>query len=143
MFKNVIFNGNSEGILFMARTLTENEERAFRLCHHEHSGKTIREAATAMGLREHVVRRLLKSMKRKAPQLFPILTQRQYRVYRWYVERGFSQRNIAMLLGTTQSNIAATLQRMKDKGMTGIDISSPVDVVQYDPNMDKHIRRKF
>ena len=127
----------------MVYKVTKLEEQAYRLCHHKFDGLTMSEAATRMGLRIHIVRRLLKSMERKAPQLFPILTQRQYKIYRWYVESGLSQKLIAIALGTTQSSIAATIKRMKDKKVTGLDIDGIGDVVQYDSSMDVHIRRKF
>ena len=123
--------------------ITPNEEQAYRLCHHEFDGLTMSEAATRMGLRIHIVRRLLKSMERKAPQLFPILTKFQHAVYKLYAEYGCTQRAIAIALETTQSSIAATIKRMKAKGVTGLAIDGTGDVVQYDSSMDVHIRRKF
>ena len=86
--------------------------------------------------------RLLKSVKRKAPQLFPILTKRQYQIYQCYAERGLSQFTIAAMLNTTQPAIQATLDRMKEKGMPGIDTNG-VKTVRYDPSQDKYIKRKF
>lgn len=126
----------------MERKISKLEEQAFRLCHHEHEGLTIREAAIRMELREHIVRRLLKNVKQKVPQLFPILTKRQYQIYRMYAERGLSQRVIAIILNTTQPAIQATLNRMKKMGMPGLDING-AEVVRYDNSMDTHVKRKF
>ena len=126
----------------MERKIIKLEEQAYRLVHHEHGGLTIREAAIKMKLREHIVRRLLKSMKSKAPQLFPMLTKRQYQIYQCYVERGLSQFTIAAMLNTTQPAIQATLDRMKKKGMPGIDINGAT-TVRYDPSQDRYIKRKF
>lgn len=127
----------------MKRQLTKLEVEAYRLHHHEFGGLTIHEAAIKMELREHVVRRLLKNVKQKASQLFPILTKRQYLIYQLYVEMGQPQSYIARDLHTTQSNIQATLDRMKKMGMSGIDINGTTETVRYEPSMDAHIKRKF
>lgn len=146
----MIISGIYEGYIYMKREITKDEERAYRLCHHEFGGWTVKDAAYKMKLSESKVRRLLKSMKSKAPQLFPILTKHQYRVYRFYM-RGFSQQIIAKLLRTTQSAICRTFERMKKNGIKGLNMGSRVrirchgenDVVSYTPSMDKHIKQKF
>ena len=125
------------------RQITKQEEQAYRLCHHEFEGKTIKEAAVLMSIHVSKVRRLLKSMKRKSPQLFPILTKRQYMILKLYLGNGDSQQIIARKLKTTQSNIAATIQRMKEKGIEGLDISGVGNTVSYTPDMDKHVKQKF
>lgn len=127
----------------MERQITKDEEQAYRLCHHEFEGLTIREAAIRMELREHIVRRLLKNVKQKCPQLFPILTKRQYAIYQLYVERGISQSCIAKDFNTTQSNIQATLQRMKKNGVKGLNISGVGDILRYGKSMDAHVKQKF
>ena len=127
----------------MQRKITGHEIKVYRLCHHEFEGRTVKDTAYAMSISEGKVRRLLKSLKRKAPQLFPILTKRQYAIYQLYVNHGYSQLTIAAHLRTTQSNIQATIQRMKDKGVVGLDIGGVSETVSYDSSMDKHVKRKF
>lgn len=127
----------------MERKITKDEEQAFRLCSHEFEGLTVFEASIRMELREHIVRRLLRSLERKAPQLFPILTKRQHTILKMYLGNGDSQQIIARKLKTTQSNIAATIQRMKEQGVTGLNINSVGRVDQYKKSMDSYIVEKF
>lgn len=130
----------------MERGITKYEERAYRLCHHEFTGLTVSEAATSMKISISKVRRLLKSMKYKAPQLFPILTKRQYLIYQMNIEFGMSQRDIAIALKTTQSNIQAIIQRMKKNGVKGLNIigtGNTRSMKTYNSNMDKSIKQKF
>jgi transposase len=127
----------------MKREITEQEERAYHLCHHEFHGHTVTEAAILMGVSVSQVRRLLRNVKQKAPQLFPILTKQQYLIFQLYVERGLTQRVIAEMLKTTQSNIHAIIQRMKKKGVKGLDVTGIGDTVSYDSSMDKHVKQKF
>lgn len=67
----------NEEITMEERIITEQEECAIRLCHHEHDGYPVDDAARVMGITPAKVKALLRSVKRKAPQLFPILTPRQ------------------------------------------------------------------
>jgi len=125
------------------RQLTKLEIKAYRLCHHVFEGLTVKEAASALCISESKVRQLLKSAKLKASQLFPILTKRQYLIYRLYVDFGQPQSYIAKSLKTTQSNIQKTLNRMKKRGMIGLDKNRTSKIVGYKPSMDAHIKRKF
>lgn len=127
----------------MQREITELEEQAYRLCHHDFDGLTVIEAAGKMGAFEHIVRRLLKSLKRKAPQLFPILTKRQFLIYKLRTEKGHTQQEIAGILQTTQSNVQEALDRMKDQGMPGLNVEGLGDTVSYDGSMDKHVKQRF
>lgn len=126
--------------------ITKQEEQAYRLRHHEFEGLTEEKTAKIMNVSKRTVKRLLKNLKQKAPQLFPILTRQQYLIYQWYVERGLSQENIAALLGTTQQNVDRILQRMKDNGMPGIDLTSKMNITRikrFIPEMENHIKQKF
>ncbi len=127
----------------MNRQITELEEKAYRLCHHDFEGLTVAQAAIRMELREHIVRRLLKSLKRKAGQLFPILTKRQFLIYKLRTEKGHTQQEIAAILRTTQSNIHDVLDRMKEQGMPGLNVEGLGDTVSYDSSMDKHVKQRF
>lgn len=68
----------------MKRILTTNEEQAIRLVHHDHGGESIENAATHMGRSVRAVKRLLVNAKKKAPQIFPILTPRHRAILTMY-----------------------------------------------------------
>ena len=59
------------------RTITTKQEHAFRLCHHDFEGLSVKDAANYMGTSVRAIRNLLKSVEEVAPQMFPILTPRQ------------------------------------------------------------------
>ncbi len=124
------------------RKITEDEERAYRTCHHEFRGLSVPEAALRMGMQPARVRTLLRSLKAKAPQLFPILAYKQYRVYKMYTEEGMLQHQIAKKLGISQSSVNGLLGMCKKKGMPGIEIKLG-RLVSYDNNMDDKVTRKF
>jgi len=116
----------------MRRHITEDEERCYRLRHHEFEGLTTKETAKKMKISVEKVRRLLKSLKAKVPQLFPILTFRQHLIYWLFTVKGLSQYKIAKYLNTTQSNVWAILKRAKKKGMPFLEPSVFGDMVAYE-----------
>lgn len=122
----------------MERCITEDEEWCYRLRHHDFAGLTTRETAKKMGITFEKVRRLLKSLKAKAPQLFPILTYRQQLIYWLHTYKGLSQHKIAKCLGTTQSNVSAILNRIQISEPSGFG-----DTVAYEEDMDSHIIYRF
>lgn len=124
----------------MKHKVTKDEELAYRLCHHEFAGHTVKAAAVIMNVKPSKVYRLLASLKKKAPQLFPILTQKQYAVYKLYLE-GLTQSEIAESVNRSQSDIQATLKRVKQAGFPMLD--ARMETVRYNPNMDKYIKHKF
>lgn len=125
------------------RHITENEEQAYRLCHHDFAGLIIKEAAKRMKMSSNTVRMLLKSLRAKFPLLFPILTRKQHLVYYLYVKKGLSQYKIAKYLRTAQSNVWDLLNRAKKKGMPFLEPSGFGDRVAYEEGMDGHIIHKF
>lgn len=124
----------------MKRKVTKDEELAYRLCHHEFAGHGASAAAAIMGVKPSKVYRLLASLKKKVPQLFPILTQKQYAIYQLYLE-GLTQSEIAKSVNRSQSNIQATLKRVGQKGFPMLD--ARMGTVKYSPDMDKFIKEKF
>lgn len=127
----------------MQRLITKQEEQCYRLRHHDFGGLTTKETAEKMGISENTVRRLLKSVEVKAPQLFPVLTHTQHAVYSLYVEYGCTQRAIAIALDTAQSNIQAILDRIKKKGMPLLEPHGIGDMVAYENEMDAQVIHKF
>lgn len=127
----------------MVRQVTKLEEQAYRLRHHDFEGLTMKETAERMDVSERTISRLLKNLKQKAPQLFPILTSQQFFIYNCYVGQGMTQQEIAKMLGKTRENITLMLQQMQDNGMPGIELKGMGDVKRFIPKMENHIKTKF
>lgn len=123
--------------------ITEDEARCYRLRHHDFVGLTTVETAEEMGITVERVRLLLKSLRAKAPHLFPILTHRQHLVYWLYVKKGIPMHKIATYLNTAYSNVWDLLHRAKQKGMPFLEISGFGDMASYEDGMDNHIIHKF
>lgn len=66
----------------MKRFLTEDEENAIRMCHHDFGHMLPYRAAKAMGITGAELQKLLTSARKKAPQLFPILSGPQYQIWK-------------------------------------------------------------
>ena len=127
----------------MVDRITRIEATVYRHCHHEFGGKTVADTATILSMSESTVRRLLKSLKTKAPQLFPILNRNEFAIYKMVTEQGLTQEQIAILFNTTQSSIQGVTQNLKDRGMLGLDVQGLGKTVSYDSSMDKHVKQKF
>ena len=127
----------------MQQQITRQEETAYRFRHHDFEGLTTIETAEKMGVSKRRVNKILEGLKRKCPQLFPILTPHQNLVYRMYVEQGISQPKIAKLLGVKQQAVCETINRMRDNGMVIVEPEAMSEVVPYNSEMDSYITRKF
>ena len=66
------------------RVLSYEEEMVIRYMHHDHGAMSIEAASRLMLTAPARIRRVLASAKRKAPQLFPILTEAQRKLLRFY-----------------------------------------------------------
>lgn len=122
----------------MKRNLTKAEEKVIRLIHHDFKGLTVCEAARVIQVTEAYVRELLQSVKKKAPQLFPILTPKQVAVLRGY-ENNASQETIAAGLGVsvyTVKRIVSFLRRHKF-------LENKPKIVSYTPLHDNQVVQKF
>lgn len=69
------------------RLLTKREEQIIRLCHHDHGGLSVEDAAQQLHIVVSTVKRHLRRIKHKVPQLFPILTPLHRGILAWY-DRG-------------------------------------------------------
>ena len=76
----------------MKRHLTTNEEQAIRFCHHEFDGLSVEDAAKKMSIKVRAMQRLLCNAKKKAPQMFPILTPRRRAIIALYDRGDFELR---------------------------------------------------
>lgn len=127
----------------MERHITKDEIRCYQLRHHNFEGLTTKETAKRMKIAPEKVRLLLKSLRAKAPQLFPILTYRQHLVYWLYTKKGLSMYKIAGYLNTAYSNVWDLLNRAKKKGMPFLEPRGLGDMVSYEDGMDDYISHKF
>lgn len=123
--------------------ITKDEIQCYRLRHHNFKGLTTKETAEKMKIAPEKVRTLLKSLRAKAPQLFPILTYRQHLVYWLYAKKGLSRHRIAVYLDTAYSNVWDLLNRARQKGMPFLKSTGFGDIATYENGMDNHIIHKF
>lgn len=117
------------------------EQEVYRLCHQDFAGKSTREAALIMGITQRRVQQLLASLKKKSPQLFPILTLIQARDYFLYVIDGWSLAGIAENTGRAVSTVQESIAAAIRKGMP----SPPKKrgMLRYNKNMDSKVQEKF
>lgn len=122
----------------MKRNLTKAEEKVIRLNHHDFKGLTINETARILQVQPAHVRDLLRSVKQKAPQLFPILTPRQVAVLRGY-ENKASQEVIAAGLGVAVKSVKRIVTFLRKHKFL---VNKP-KVIAYTPLQDGQIVQKF
>ena len=123
------------------RLITEKQEEAFRLCHHDHEGLTEAEAAERMGITQQAISKLLAKVKEVAPQLFPIMTKQQAKCYHHLTVDGWSPQEIADHLGVSVNAVYLTFRSYKGKGLA---FPGPRgNVLQYEEWMDNIVKEKF
>jgi len=122
------------------RLITKRQEQIFRLVHHDFGGLSQTEAAQRLGISQSAVSNVLKQIKKKLPQYFPILTKIEAERYHLYVE-GWSVENIAEHFGVTPGSIYEALQRARDKGMYFTKAKGRI--LSYDSSMDADVKQKF
>ncbi len=122
----------------MKRNLTEQEEQAIRLVHHDFGGLTIEEAATVMCLPCRFVKYLLESAQKKTPQLFPILNARQQFILAGW-KSGASHEDIAEVLGVEVRALERDITFLREHG----HIYDKPKEIPYAPHMDDQIWEKF
>jgi len=121
----------------MKRNLTHLEERIIRYHHHEFKGLTFSETAKVCELTEPDLRAALAEIKRKAPQLFPILTPRQVAVRTGW-ENNLSQAAIAAGLELTEAQVKQDYEFLRVHKFVA---ARPVTVAYADHMDDKIIQR--
>ena len=123
----------------MQHKLSEQETRAIRLVHHDHAGFTRKRTAELMEISEQRLSSILQSARIKAPQLFPILTQNQKKVYDAIMDAGKNREFIAMNSDWPISKVDAIIAQLRKKG---VSLTVP-KTVRYEPHMDDKVVRKF
>jgi len=97
------------------RQITKRMEQAYRLHHHDFEAKTLEETARIMGISVNTVEDHLWEMRKIAPQLFPILTKMQAKVWHLFFNEGMSHKMIADTLDISISASKCLLGRAKAK----------------------------
>lgn len=123
----------------MIRKLSRQEERAIRLVHQDFGGLPKPYAALEMAISVSRLNQILRSVKTKAPQMFPILTSKQHKVS-LLLNEGETHAEIARGTGLSikqVDNVTAQLHKL------GICIYNRPKTVSYNPSLDSKVIRKF
>jgi len=123
------------------RVITERQEEAFRLCHHDFEGLTMTQAAERMGITHQAVTKLLAKVKKVAPQLFPLMTKFQAQCYHYLCCDGWPPAEIAMYMNRSLWSVYNALQKCKRKGMPLPQAHG--DIMRYKEGMDGQVIHKF
>lgn len=123
------------------RTITERQEEAIRLCHHDFEGLTEIDAAERMGISQSAVSQLLSQVKKVAPQLFPIMTKFQAQCYHHLMCDGWSPDDIAERMDRQVNSVYKALQTCKLKGLPLPQAHG--DIMKYTEDMDDKVIHKF
>lgn len=121
----------------MKRLISEIEERILRLHHHDFGGYSLENTAAKMDMTVKEVKTHLKRIKRIAPQMFPILTQRQKAIITLY-DQHMSRKAISEGLGVTLRQLCAEVQFLRRHGFL-----FNRKMAQYDPSMDERVKERF
>lgn len=121
------------------RILTRQEEEAIRQVHHDHIGEPKRIAAKRMGISIGRLNQILRSVKKKAPQLFPVLTPRQAFV-RKQLDDGWDHYRIANHLEITVRQVDNTVAQLHK---LGVPIYHRPRTISYSSDLDGEVIRKF
>lgn len=119
--------------------LTEREAEAIRLVHHDFMGLSRKETAKLMEISEQRLSSILQSVKIKAPQMFPILTNSQRIIREMIMDDGNDRQAIADRLDWPIKKVDAIIAQLRAKG---ISLTVP-KTVRYEPHMDGQVKRRF
>lgn len=123
----------------MNKQLTQQEAKAIRLAHHSFEHWPKKCAADIMSISVSRLNQILRSAKKKAPGLFPILNYNQAYVSQ-ELDAGCSHIEIANRLGLTikqVDGVVAQLHRL------GVAVYHRPRTVSYNPSMDGQVKERF
>ncbi|MFA5153010.1 MAG: hypothetical protein WC554_10650 [Clostridia bacterium] len=123
----------------MKRNLTIQEEELIRLIHHEFMGLEPKTAAASMGIPVRKVYSLIEKIKCKAPQLFPILTAAQFKVYKLLVEDGLNYEEVAKKMRLSVKQVDNIVRYLHAKGFR----TEQPKTVRYENFMDDKVVERF
>ena len=124
----------------MKRLITHKEEAVYRCRHHEFGSMTTKETAERLEISEATVRKIMRNLEKKFPQLFPVLTRDQVFLEYCIISLGLTHQEIAKLLGISKIALTARVMRLKAKG---VFLERPKRSLQYENWQDKHVKQKF
>jgi len=121
----------------MQRAISKIEEQILRLHHHNFAGYSLENTAAKMGMTIKEVKTHLRHIKCIAPQMFPILTQRQKAILTLY-DQHMSRIVISEGLGITQKQLRTEVQFLRQHGFL-----FNRKMLQYDISMDSQVKQRF
>ena len=124
----------------MKRLITEKQEQALRLCHHDFENLTQAEAAEQMGITQVAIHKLLITVEKVLPQYFPILTKLEVKCYHYYMIEGWEVSEIAKYIEKSPDAVHKALQGAKAKGK---HFGKKGITLQYKPWMDANVKQQF
>lgn len=128
----------------MKRLITKRQEQIFRLCHHDFAGLSDKAAAVILDTTASNVRNILATIRRVAPQLFPILTQKQQEVWWLWIDFGLTFREIADYLNISFDAVKNRIKRIQTKLEIRVYGHRQQPDVYYTPEIHDHqIKQKF
>lgn len=119
------------------RSLSKFEVHIIHLCHHDFGGLSIKKAAEKTECSPETIETMLKEIKQKCPQLFPILTPQHQAILLMY-DKHMSRASIAAALGISEQGLnkkMAFLRRYK--------FLLNRKPVRYEPLMDSRVKVRF
>ena len=127
------------------RKITKEQEDAYRCRHHDFEGLTEEETADELCISVRAVRGRLTRMQKVAPQLFPILSRENAKIWRLWYDRGITCAEIARHIGRTEGAVTQRLQRIKKKmGYAEIITANPHRAISLDTlDIDTVVVKKF
>lgn len=132
---------NMKGYIFMERLITERQEQALKLCHHDLGGLTQTEAAEEMDISQPALSELLTAVRKVLPQYFPILTKLEMKCYHYYMVEGWPVGDIVQYMNKPACAIYDALQRVRTKGKYFPEAKRKI--LSYDPSMDINVKQRF
>ena len=124
----------------MKRLITENEERVYRAVSVDFDGLTPADAALKLGVSTARIHEVLQSVKRKAPQLFPLLTKQEAQAYE-LLREGKSDLDIEMSLRIDSSRLHKLVYNLRNKGR--LERRGSMNCVRYEEHMANEITEKY
>lgn len=121
------------------RLITPREEQIYRLCHLDFDGLTIDQAAKKLGIGREIVLRHLNSVRRKAPQLSPVLNTRQKLILTLIRGGQTNSITIASLTNIPESTVRGIITILEANGF----VMPKSGIRGYTPALDGRVVERF
>ncbi len=120
------------------RRITVNEEKVYRMYAFEYQPQGA--IAIKLGCSQSTISKTLTRIRKKAPQLFPVLTEEQEFIQLCINKSGFTHQQIADMLGIRKSTLHKIIRTIRQKGAY---IEYPKKTLNYESWMDGKVVRTF